>query len=531
MLVYSEQSANQADASQGDPTITSLYFDNSQFGLYSQKVDGTVDASSLRVRWYGKLTDKPELLLEQKTIYNDGNSEEKRFPIKEKYVQPFITGEYKMGKHVEKLERQGQPEEKVADYQRSVNEIQEFIKERNLHPVVRANYTRTAFQKPLDDRVRISIDTELAFIREDSLDPDRPCRNPDSWHRTDIDNTQMEFPFPNVNQGEISRFPYAVLEIKVKENSGKKSPQWVEDLMASHLVHKAPRFSKFVHGVASLFEDYVNSLPFWLSDVETDIRKDPHDAFAEEELAKAQKAEGELLVGSYMASASNRKDSYKAAVGSPLGKSYMTDRLALEATTKSRAMADAASKGKGKGRAQDNESGDQDIGTISGGYGTTSSVFPSFSLSRYAQSRRQHKAALPPGVTKPGVLIKDSGPLQVEPKVWLANERTFLKWQHICILLGALAVSLYSAAGENKLAEYMGIAYIIIAAFAGFWGYYIHFVRRNMIIARSGKDFDNFVGPLVVSFALLVALLLNFGFKVWTSHERSGSTVEAVIPS
>jgi uncharacterized membrane protein YidH (DUF202 family) len=115
--------------------------------------------------------------------------------------------------------------------------------------------------------------------------------------------------------------------------------------------------------------------------------------------------------------------------------------------------------------------------------------------------------------------------------VWLANERTFLKWQHICILLGALAVSLYSAAGENKLAEYMGIAYIIIAAFAGFWGYYIHFVRRNMIIARSGKDFDNFVGPLVVSFALLVALLLNFGFKVWTSHERSGSTVEAVVPS
>lgn len=513
VLVYSEQSANQADASQGDPTITSLYFDNNQFSLYSQKVDGTVDASSLRVRWYGKLNDKPELLLEQKTIHDAGNSEEKRFPIKEKYVQPFISGEYKMEKHVHKLERQGQPEEKVADYQRSVNEIQEFINERNLHPVLRANYTRTAFQRPLDDRVRISIDTELAFIREDSLDPDRPCRDPNSWHRTDIDNTQMEFPFPNVNQGEISRFPYAVLEIKVKENSGKKSPQWVQDLMASHLVHKAPRFSKFVHGVASLFEDYVNSLPFWLSDVETDIRKDPHAAFAEEELAKAQKAEDEQLVGSYMASASNRKGSYKAAVGSPLGKSYMTDRLALEAATKSRAMADTASKGKGKGKAQEDESGDQDAGGISG-YGTTSSVFPSFSLSRYAQSRRQHKAALPPGVTKPGILIKESGPLQVEPKVWLANERTFLKWQHICILLGALAVSLYTAAGENKLAEYMGIAYIIIAAFAGLWGYYIHFVRRRMIIARSGKDFDNFVGPLVVSFALLVALLLNFGFKV-----------------
>lgn len=477
-----------------------------------------MEASSLRIRWYGQLNDKPELFLEQKIAHENGSSEERRFPIKDKFIQPFINGEYKMEKTVQKLERQGQPEEKVADYQRSVGDIQDFIKERNLQPVLRANYTRTAFEKPLDDRVRISIDTELAFIREDSLDSDQPCRNPNSWHRTDIDDNQMEYPFPNVSQGEISRFPFAVLEIKVKESAGKKTPQWIQDLMASHLVHRAPRFSKFVHGVASLFEDYVNSLPFWLSDLETDILKDPHTAFAEEEQAKAQKAEDELLVGSYMGSASNRKGSYKPALGSPLGKSYMTDRLASETATKSRALSDAAGKSKGKGKAQDKENGAESI-RESVGYGAISSVFPSFSLSRYAQSRRQHKVALPPGVTKPGLLIKDSGPLQVEPKVWLANERTFLKWQHICILLGTLAVSLYTAAGEDKLAEYMGIAYIIIATFAGIWGYYMHVVRRNMIVARSGKDFDNFVGPMVVSSALMVALLLNIVFKVYTPRK------------
>ncbi len=518
VLIFSEHNPSQSDTPQGDPTITSLYFDNSKFDLYSEKVDKQVDASSLRIRWYGQLMDKPELLLEQKIIHENGSSEEKRFPIKGKFIMPFIKGEYKMEKNVQKLERHGRPEQAVADYQQAVGDIQNLIKEKALEPVLRANYTRTAFQKPLDDRVRISIDTDLVFIREDELDSNRPCRKPDSWHRTDLDNSRMEYPFTHVNSGEISRFPFAVLEIKVNESAGKKTPQWIQDLIASHLVHKAPRFSKFVHGVASLFEDYVNSLPFWLSDVETDIRKDPHTAFEEEEQAKAQKAEDEAIVGSYMGSGSfARRGSYKPAMSSPVAKSYVAARLATESAGKSsRAMADAASSGKGKDKARANgdEGGVGASGESVPNYGTLPSVFPSFSLSRYAQSRRQHQAQLPPGVTKPGVLIKDSGPLQVEPKVWLANERTFLKWQHICILLGALAVSLYTAAGQDTIAEYTAIAYIAIAIFAGGWGYCMHFVRRNMIVARSGKDFDNVIGPLIISVALMAALVLNFFFKV-----------------
>jgi len=34
-----------------------------------------------------------------------------------------------------------------------------------------------------------------------------------------------------------------------------------------------------------------------------------------------------------------------------------------------------------------------------------------------------------------------------------------------------------------------------------------------MIEQRSGKDFDNVVGPIVVCLGLVIALCLNFGFK------------------
>jgi len=467
-----------------------------------------VEAASLRVRWYGQLSANPELVIEQKITHENGSNEEKRFPIKEKYLQPFIKGEYKMEKSIQKMERQGQPEAKVEEFKNTVNDIQEFIRANDLQPVLRANYTRTAFQKPLDDKIRISIDTQVAFIREDALDPERPCRNPQSWHRLDIDNSSMVYPFPNINQGEVSLFPYSILEIKVREDGTKKHPQWIEDLMSSHLVHKAPRFSKFVHGVASLFEDHVNSLPFWLSEVETDIRKDPQAAFEEEEERKAKEAEDGLMVGSLLGT-SKPSTSYKAAVSSPLSKSYLQERLSAE--DRARSQSDANMRQITSHDQEDEEEG----GGPSGRYGALSSVLPSFSISKYAQSRRERRSVqLPPGITKPAQLIKDSGPLQVEPKVWLANERTFLKWQHICILLGGLAVGLYSAAGEDLVAEIMGIAYIGIAMFAGLWGYYTYHTRRKMIIARSGKDFDNMVGPMIVSFALMIALVLNFIFKV-----------------
>ncbi|KAI1210343.1 SPX-domain-containing protein [Annulohypoxylon truncatum] len=511
-LVYTQQAGKEPDGN-NDPKITSLYFDNSKFEIYGIKVDRQVEASSLRLRWYGQLDSKPDIVLEQKIVHDNGISEEKKFHIKDKYIKQFIDGDYKMEKTIQKMERQGQSAEAIESFKTTAGEIQDFIIKRRLEPILRANYTRTAFQKPSDDRVRISIDTDIAFIREDTLDRDRPCRDPQEWHRRDIDNGNMTFPFKNINQSEVSRFPYALLEIKLKEEGGRKRPRWVEDLMVSHLVHAAPRFSKFVHGVASLFEDYVNHLPLWLSDLETDIRKDPQTAHDEEEQRKAQQAEDAMVVGSFLGGgAAAKMGSYKPATSSPVGKSYLSERAARDARDAKASLPPTAVN-------KDVEPGEEEGTTQQRSYGTLSSVFPGFSLSRYSRAKRQ-RAQLPEGVTKPEVWLKNAGPLQVEPKVWLANERTFLKWQHICILLGSLAISLYTAAGENFLAECMGIAYIVIAIMAGVWGYTMLHKRRDMIMERSGKDFDNMIGPLAVSAALMLALILNFVFSYRAAFAR-----------
>lgn len=508
-LVYSDSSSKEVDGNE-DPSLTSLYFDNAKFEIYNQKLERDTEASSLRLRWYGSLNASPQILLEQKTVHNDGSSEEHKFPIKAKYIKQFIDGEYHMEKSIAKMERQGHSAEEVAKFKATVDSIQEFIQKRKLEPVVRANYKRTAFQKPSDDRVRISIDTDLAFIREDTLDVRRPCREPAQWHRLDIDNRNIGYPFNEINQSEVSRFPYALLEIKLKEDPKRKRPEWIEDLMSSHLVFQANRFSKFAHGVAVLFDDYVNTLPFWLSDLDKDIHREPQDAFEEDQKKKATRAADEEVVGSLLG---NKVGSFLPSKSSPVSKSYLAKRMAAETRAEGSSASTAV-----VGRApRDRENGEpteeQQNGTQQRGYGT---ILPSFSiLTRYARfQQRRETSVLPEGVVEPEVWIKNQGPLKIEPKVWLANERTFMKWQHICVLLGALAVSLYTAAGEDTLALIMGIVYLAVAVFTGIWGYLMHMKRREMIIERSGRDFDNLIGPMVVSVALVVSLVLNFVFQV-----------------
>ena len=519
VLVYNPQSEKIVDSSHKDPATTSIYFDNPAFKLYLQKVDKADEAGSLRLRWSGQLSDKPEISMEKKVVSKSADSKEIRISIKEKYIQPFLKGEYKMEKQIHKLEeRLGSDSEEVKTFKSNVDEIQSFVKENKLEPMLRASYTRTAFQIPGDSRIRISLDTDLALIREDALDSARPCRDPEEWHRLDIDQNEMEYPFPSIKKGEIYRFPFAILEIKVKDTKATRNNTWLTDLMNSHLVKEAPRFSKFVHGVAQLFEDYVNSFPFWLGDVESDIRKDPETAFQEEQQKQAKKAEGEFAVGSFLSgSKMSPSPAFKAKVGSP--QKFPDDKKSSPGPVTSRSQLNTAVEEHDSD--DDGVQGNHDNGQVevtdSAATGFRS-FLPAFSNSKYAQRQRRRNAwedaTLPPGVKDPGRWIKDTGPVKVEAKVWLANQRTFIKWQHIAVLLAALSLGLYNAAGvENNVARALALVYTAFAVFAGAWGWGVYMWRSRLIVERSGKDFDNMIGPFVVSVGLATALCMNFGFK------------------
>ncbi|KAL9636679.1 MAG: hypothetical protein Q9164_002664, partial [Protoblastenia rupestris] len=257
---------------QADSAISSIYYDNPEtWELYTGRLKKTEGAEAIRLRWYGGM-DTETIFVERKTHREDWTGEKSvkaRFSVKEKNVNAFLSGKMKVESIFEKARKEGKKSEKeIADLEQLAREIQYSVITRKLVPVTRSFYNRTAFQLPGDARVRISLDTELTMIREDNLDGRE--RAGKSWRRMDIG---IDYPFSQLPPEDVERFPYAVLEVKLQTQAGQDPPEWVRELIGSHLVEAVPKFSKFIHGTATMFPDRIHLLPFWMPQMDVDIRK------------------------------------------------------------------------------------------------------------------------------------------------------------------------------------------------------------------------------------------------------------------
>lgn len=255
-----------------DSAISSIYYDNTDtWELYEGRLKKTEGAEAIRLRWYGGM-QSDTIFVERKTHREDWTGEKSvkaRFSLKEKNVNAYLKGEMTTEQIFEKARREGKKSEKeINDLEQLAKEIQFRVLDRKLVPVTRSFYNRTAFQLPGDARVRISLDTELTMIREDNLDGKRRCG--DNWRRMDIG---VDYPFSQLPPEDVERFPYGVLEVKLQTAQGQEPPEWIRELTASHLVEAVPKFSKFIHGTATMFPTRVHLLPFWFPQMDVDIRK------------------------------------------------------------------------------------------------------------------------------------------------------------------------------------------------------------------------------------------------------------------
>jgi SPX domain protein involved in polyphosphate accumulation len=257
---------------EADSAITSIYYDNPDtWDLYEGRLKKTEGAEAIRLRWYGGMQTET-IFVERKTHREDWTGEKSvkaRFSLKEKNVNAYLRGELLPAAIFEKARKEGKKSEKaIAEDERLAREIQWSVLKKGYKPVCRSFYHRTAFQLPADARVRISLDTELTMVREDNLDGVK--RSGDNWRRMDIG---IDYPFSQLPPGDVVRFPYAILEVKLQTQLGQEPPEWVRQLTSSHLVEAVPKFSKFIHGVACLFPDRINLLPYWMPQMDVDIRK------------------------------------------------------------------------------------------------------------------------------------------------------------------------------------------------------------------------------------------------------------------
>ncbi|TCD72002.1 vacuolar transporter chaperone [Steccherinum ochraceum] len=587
-----------------DSAITSIYFDNEDLDLYLGRLEKTEGAEAIRLRWYGDV-DVKTIFVERKTHREDWTGEKSvkaRFPIKEHLVNAFLRGEYTMDEEFQELVKKGKKKQEEVDSMiQLANEVQYAILTKKLQPVVRTFYNRTAFQLPGDARVRISLDTELTMVREDNWDG--RIRSGDNWRRTDIG---IDHPFEQLLPEDKELFKYGVLEVKLQTQYGQEPPQWVTDLVSSHLVEAVPKFSKFIHGCATLVPERVDLVPFWLPQMETEILKPDTGAVsierplhASSKGSSSSEPSGELTpdspTGPYVEPVSEGEDDEDEMMGiapakdegriARLSNTEVAEALAIreknmkdrqfvdeqqrvtKANVKARDMAFAAGQDEvedaddedahertpflkarkaaskallvddararamsidplapsvafdetlrdrlqediNRKRAQEEAVDDDDDDDVDG-------EDLQEGMSQLNRARRQSERLLernwraPPGK-------RIAVPVRVEPKVYFATERTFLKWLHFAIYVGTIATTLLNFVDPEDTTGLISAGLFTFAALAAIAYSAIIFVYRAYSIRTrraEGMYYDKY-GPTILSIMLLGALGTNIGLRV-----------------
>ncbi len=398
--------------------------------------------------------------------------------VDESEVKSVLNDEYPIEEKKEQLmKKKKMTQAEADDWETLVREMVQVVQTKQLVPTMRTQYMRTAFQIPFDATVRISLDTNLTLISERGYDTEGGAK----WFRD---------PDKPCAMNEITRFPHAVLEVKLElGGANTEPPAWVTELQNSGMLYEVHKFSKFIHGCAVLLPEYVRSVPYWVDDAS--IRE-----------SILQSGGGRILV----------KEDSETGVGP--GANELYDHLLPFGNIKEPRL-DA------KGRTANTESlvkpklattGDKYYGgddvpdeeimfnaTVQGCCEDTCAgwLFP------FCSGNNNEDQLAPTSVQK------------IEPKVFFANERTFLHWLHAGVTLYTISAGILAFASETHSVSAHWYAMALLPIALGFCIYALHLFlwRAEKIRTRIPGRWDDSRGPLFLGSILAGVLFVNFALK------------------
>ncbi|KAF4466142.1 vacuolar transporter chaperone 1 [Fusarium albosuccineum] len=120
--------------------------------------------------------------------------------------------------------------------------------------------------------------------------------------------------------------------------------------------------------------------------------------------------------------------------------------------------------------------------------------------------------------TTPGKRI--ALPTRVEPKVFFANERTFLSWLNFTVILGALAIGMLNFG--DRVAFISAFLFTGVAMLTMLYALVTYHWRAKSIRMRGQAGFDDRFGPTVLAIILLLAVIVNFVLRITDQPKKHG---------
>jgi len=106
-------------------------------------------------------------------------------------------------------------------------------------------------------------------------------------------------------------------------------------------------------------------------------------------------------------------------------------------------------------------------------------------------------------------------PVKIEPKVYFANERTYLAWMHMSVTLASISVAITAFAEENDWSQLYGL--ILMPASIAFCCYslLIYIKRANMLRDKNPGPYEERTGPILLCSLLGCSIIVNFFVKLY----------------
>jgi len=498
--------------------ISSVYFDSPELHVYHDRLMRHDGASLLRIRWYGERSQSPDFptFIERKVhreFWTGKKSVKERCGIEQQYLNSVL---YKKD-----LPPETNRDDKNGDF---LSEVQAFLNKKGekQQPMVRTQYQRSAFQEATNNAVRISIDADLKMVREANA----PKKSGD-WCR-DMSKT--------IQPLDIINFPYAVLEVKLQDEPA----EWVTNLTDSNMLIAVPKFSKFQHGMALLYPTKLRNSPWWFlpnADGKKGMSPATFEEMADTGDPYLQQANPALFGEAKHGQAPAAVSEYPSA---------------LETVT-----VDVNNNQKECWNSQDKQLDSSVLGKSSCKFtkGDTmksfNKVVKSFFVSNSDEPNEYHITCLPiqkltsrrssnasdiqkmkadqiePMTTPRAAAIVRT---RIEPKTFFANERTFLSWLQVSVIVIFMAFSLmeggavgspfsgskssektniqlHASQVSGALLAPVGIAFMAYAL-------YMHRMRTMQILRRETVRFDDQRGPVMMVCGLVVACIIAYGIAL-----------------
>eukprot|EP00953_Heterococcus_sp_UTEX-ZZ885_P027932 14931-Heterococcus_DN1.PRE.6 len=117
---------------------------------------------------------------------------------------------------------------------------------------------------------------------------------------------------------------------------------------------------------------------------------------------------------------------------------------------------------------------------------------------------------------------------RVEPKLFFANERTFIHWLHMGVTMSSVSVAVLAFGADGHVSQYYALAMLPVSLMFCGYALYTFQWRAARIHDRINDRWDDPRGPLVLALGLIIALLFNFGIKIYAIATQRNETAAAL---